>query len=177
MSIRTIHEQTSRIYRPNAEYMSRQCLRSGAEICTLSLFALGCVINTTTQNNSRASFQLLSHRLSSEVRTELKAGTWELKQRPWRTAAPWLALRTLISLLSCTTQNHLPRVALSTLGWTLPQQSLTKKALHSLMEVIPQLRLPFQVPLDGVELTKANQHIHLAIAHVPPVPSGAFEVL
>jgi hypothetical protein len=39
-------------------------------------------------------------------------GTWrqELTQRSWRDAAHWLAPRGLLSLLSYSTQEHLPRV-------------------------------------------------------------------
>jgi len=43
--------------------------------------------------------------------TELKAGTGrqELKQRPWRITAYWLASHGLLSLLSCRTEDHQPR--------------------------------------------------------------------
>lgn len=42
---------------------------------------------------------------------ELKVGVWrqELKQRPWKSAAFSLALCILFSVLSCSTEDHLPR--------------------------------------------------------------------
>jgi hypothetical protein len=45
-----------------------------------------------------------------KLKQEFKAGVWkqELKQRPWRNTAYWLDSHGLLSLLSYTTQAHLP---------------------------------------------------------------------
>ena len=42
---------------------------------------------------------------------EVRARTWshEQRQKPWRDAVYWLAPHSLLSLLSCRTQDHLPR--------------------------------------------------------------------
>jgi hypothetical protein len=47
----------------------------------------------------------------SQDRNSNWAGTWrqELRQRPWKGAAYWLALHGLLSLLSNRIQNHQPR--------------------------------------------------------------------
>jgi len=51
--------------------------------------------------------------VSCQDRKSHRAGTWsqELMQSPWRSAAYWLALHGLLSLLSYRTQNYKPR------GW------------------------------------------------------------
>jgi hypothetical protein len=58
---------------------------------------------------------------------ELKAGTWmqELKQRPWRNTADWLASHGLLSLLSCTLRDHFPRDS-TTHRELCPPMSITK---------------------------------------------------
>jgi hypothetical protein len=77
------------------------------------------------------SLQLSGHTLSLR---EVRPGTWkqELKQRPWRSAADWLAPPGLLSLFY-TTQDH-PSMGGShpSVVWFLPCQSLRKEILYRL---------------------------------------------
>jgi hypothetical protein len=63
---------------------------------------------------------------------ESKAGTWrrELKQKPWRSAV-CRSHHSLLSLLSYTLQNHLPRGGITYNALGLPV-SITKKRAHSI---------------------------------------------
>lgn len=71
-------------------------------------------INTMTKNNLEKKRFVSAYKSQvtlycwANSRQELKAGTWrkELKQRPQRSAVFWLSL---LSLLSYTSQDHLPR--------------------------------------------------------------------
>lgn len=51
---------------------------------------------------------------------------------PWRVAAYWLVPHSFLSMFSDTAQGHLSRAALVTMGWTLPHESLSVKALWRL---------------------------------------------
>ena len=86
-------------------YMLFVCLLSTAEI------------NVVTESGveRKGAFQLTVYQGKSRQR--LKAGSWrqELMQKPWRSAAYWLASRGFLSWLSDTVQGHLPR------GWHHPQ--------------------------------------------------------
>ena len=65
----------------------------------------------------------------NHVRNSHRAGTWrqELMQRPWRSAAYWLAPHGLLNLLSSTTQDHQSRGGTTGKCWTLPCKSPIKK--------------------------------------------------
>lgn len=74
---------------------------------------------------------------------ELKAETQrqELKQRPWRSAAPWLPPRGLLGLLSYIIQDHGPRVALDLPTSTTHQENASEACLQAhLMGSFAQLR-------------------------------------
>jgi len=51
-------------------------------------------------------------------------------QRPWVNATYWITSHALLSLLSYHIQDHQPRDGATTMGWTLPHQSVIKKMLH-----------------------------------------------
>jgi hypothetical protein len=74
-----------------------------------------------------------------------RAGTWrqELRQRPWRDAAYWIASPSLLSLLSYRTQDYQPRDGTTTMGLALPPLITNwENALQlDLMEAFPQGRL------------------------------------
>lgn len=61
---------------------------------SLSYLAFGCHDKTTTNSNlgRKGSFQLTLQGKSSAVRVSWQSSRQELKQRPWRNAAYWLAL-------------------------------------------------------------------------------------
>ena len=91
---------------------------------------------------------------------ELKAGTWrqELKQRPWRGAAYWLALHGLLSLLSYKTHVYLPRgdTAQSGLG---PSTSIIKE------EYALQTCLPTGQSDRGIFSAKVS-HCQMTVAYI-----------
>lgn len=66
-------------------------------------------------------FHISDHHLKESGRNSKRAGTWrqELVQRPWRRVASWLAPHGLLSLLFYRTQDHQPKVAPTTIGWTI----------------------------------------------------------
>jgi hypothetical protein len=72
-------------------------------------------------------FHLTAHD-PGKPKPEFRAGAWrqELMQRPWRSAAYWLALHVLLCLFSYTTQDHLQRRG--RVGWKLLQNWPYKRA-------------------------------------------------
>ena len=91
----------------------------------------------------------------SQDRNSNRAGTWrqELMQRPWSSAAHWLAPHGLIRLLSYRTQDHQIRDGTTHHGLGPPHQSLVKKMTYSwiLQRHFSQWSLPVQITLACVK--------------------------
>lgn len=74
----------------------------------------------------RVALMLQLHQLRRKGRKS-REEPQELKQQPRRNAAFYLAPLVLLSFLSYTSEDHLPRVARPTDGESLPYQPLIKK--------------------------------------------------
>ena len=98
----------------------------------------------------------------SQDKNSNRSETWrqELMQKPWRCAAYWLVSHGLLSLLSCRTQDHQPRMAPPTVGCVLPRQ-LRKYLTGGAYEGIFSSEVPsFQITLACVSsFCKTGQHI------------------
>lgn len=72
----------------------------------------------------------------NQDRNSIQAGTWrkELMQRPWKNAPHKHVHHALFILLSCSTQDHQPRVTPPTRNWALPQSLIMSYRLYSLMK-------------------------------------------
>lgn len=68
----------------------------------------------------------------SQSLREVKARTQQERQEPWRKAVYWLAFHGLLSLLSYTIHDHLPRCGTTHSVQSLSPQLLTKRTPHRL---------------------------------------------
>lgn len=135
-----------------------------------------CCCKSLTKNHLRRSWLIwLIHRGSQIIEgSHASNSRQELKKRPWRNRAYWLAPKGLLSLLSYRTQDHLPGVggttnnALDYASSILnPQSSIdhqSRKLLmglptDNLMKTCSQLRFVFS---DNSSLIKTNKHDHLS---------------
>lgn len=91
--------------------------------------------------------------LSHHSPSQRKSGQ-DLKQRPQRAAAYWLALCDLLSLNSYSAQDHLPGVATLPVGWAFPQGSLVKK-----MPTFSHLRVPNHLSVCQVDRKPAGEGV------------------
>lgn len=89
----------------------------------------------------------------------------DLKQRPCRNIAYWLASQGFLGLLSSTPRTTCPEKAPPTVAWSLPHQSLIKAISPqacpraNLMETILQPRFSYsQITRAWVKLTKQNKN-------------------
>lgn len=85
----------------------------------------------TKSNLGRKGFAYTS-KLQFLIRGGKENWKQELMENPWRSTAYWLVPHSFLSLLSYKTQNHQSRMALPTVDWALPRQSLTKKMPYML---------------------------------------------
>ena len=108
---------------------------------------------------------LRSHSGTEEVRL----GAWrqELKQKPWRNTAHWLALNGLLPILSYVTQDHLPRIGTNHSELGLPTSIINQENIPTWVptgqsgERIFSIEVLFpQMSLSCIKLIKANQVKH-----------------
>ena len=99
----------------------------------------------------------------NRVRDQAETGKEPRHELEQRNAIYWLALHgslKLLSLLSCTTQDHLPKAAPASVGWDLPHQYKSMKHLTDLSTGrsyggVSSTEVPFfHMILDYLKLTK-----------------------
>ena len=121
-------------------------------------------------------FHITIHHEGNQDRNSNRAGIWkqELKQRPWRSVAYWIAPRGLLSLPSYRTQDHQPRMVPPTMGWAPPHQTLIRKMLSGLPSTqynggIFLTEIPYDFSLYQVNIKlSSTQHIHGTELHEKP---------
>ena len=108
------------------------------------------------------SLQLSCHVPSlREVRAGTQAGTWRQEQRSWRNSVYWLTTHGLLSLLSFTTQDHLPRVGTTHSELCTPATIIIRTTPH---------RVAYRPVLDFMLLPQSPQCLD-TIHYTTPVNS------